>query len=432
MSNRLLAGILFWVLMFNTSSIAASELTPSIVTLYTKTGQNGSGQGTGFVIGSNGLIATTYHVIQGATQIEVFSDSGRKSTNITLVAVDPAHDLALIRAEKFRRVRHLELSSEMVSPSDMVRVVGSPRGLPSQILFGRPSSPIGVVSSLQVRSANGRPLFAMQIDIVPLDVTVYNGMSGAPVVSENNRVVGVLSGSYSEGGGVAWAIPTKYLIALTKREPERRTVESVQAWPALELMKSSWVSYKRSYDTPLSAKHIRKLEILENAMRIIHGKWEGEGSEYEKITDSPFTLGNCFVDFKVQKTFTFDTIKIDSAEIIGSAFLRLTSVATFDGSMIYGSGLSNYSTEFEEGLCYERAFGDPGLKRVSIALSGDLFLKGPSKQSSGNLRLRGTLNVTDCDGSHCTADHYGRMDLASLELVSNDIIKSGLAILRKQ
>ena len=356
-----------WVLMFNASAMAADGLESSTVTIYTKTGRQSSGQGTGFVIGRGGLIATAYHVIEGSTEIEVFSDSGQRTTEITLVAADPAHDLALIRAERLRRVRPLELSSEMVNYSNRVRVVGSPRGLPSQIMFGRPTSPSGIVSSLQVSSDNGRPVFANQIDIVPLDVTIYNGMSGAPVVSGNDRVVGVLSGSYSEGGGIGWAIPTKYLIALTRREPEGRTVDSVQVWPPLELMRASWVSPKRSYDVPLSPKHIRKLEILENAMRTIEGRWEGQGSAREMISDNPYSTGRCFIDLTGQQTLIFDTIDIETAKIKGSAFVRETLVTTFDGSTLLGS------TEVFQDHCYNRTLGDPGLRRMSFALSGTCF-----------------------------------------------------------
>ena len=432
MSNRLLGGILCGVLIFNISTYATAGPESSVVTLYTKTGRQGSGQGSGFVIGPNGLIATAYHVIQGATEIEIFSDRNLGTKDITLVAVDPAHDLALIRAHELGDVRHLELSLEILNHRNEVRVVGSPRGLTSQILFGRPSSPSGVVSSLQVRSARGKPLFARQIDIVPLDVTVYNGMSGAPVVSKNNRVVGILSGSYSEGGGIAWAIPTKYLLELTKREPERRTVGSIHVWPALDLMSSSWVSLKRSYNIPFNAEHIRKLEFLENVMRTIKGKWEGQEDKRIEVFD-PFS--SCFVDWTEQKSFTFNTIDIEAAKIIGTASIRLILVPIFGGEK-YSNLISR---EKAQESCQKAVrlglFLAPNLNRFPVAISGDLFVKEPFlgwNRNFDNIKLKATLNVKDCQGHKCDSSLYGRQDLGTLELISDKIIKSELVILRKQ
>ena len=414
------------ILAIGPPAVAADKPTASVVTLYTKNGQERSGQGTGFLIGPNGLIATAYHVVKGATEIEVFTNRGKRAKSIELVAVDPAHDLALLRAKRLRKLPRLELSPEAVEPSDEVRVVGSPRGLPNQILFGRPSSQSGVVSSLQIRSSSGRRLFAEQIEVVPLDVTVYNGMSGAPVLSENDHVVGVLSGSFSEGGGVAWAIPTRHLIALTKFRPDGRRVDRVEVWPALTLMRANWISLKRSYDIPFSAKHIRKLEILENAWRTIEGTWEGDGSFREMVYDEPYSMGRCFVDSTENLVYSVESLDVEEAQIVGTAIMRTVLATTYDDSTLL------YKSEVYEDSCYRSVHGDRPSKRISLTLSGELFLTAYSKKRSGNRKLKGVVNVTDCQGHHCVADLFGRTSLGSVELISEEVMKTGGVILRKR
>ena len=99
----------------------------------------------------------------------------------------------------------------------------------------------------------------------PVDVTIYSGMSGAPLLSSDNSVIGVFSGSYTEGRGIGWAIPIKYALDLMSQPQMGRRADQIGAWPSLTLMNSRWISLKRSYDQPFEPEHIAELEILEQA-----------------------------------------------------------------------------------------------------------------------------------------------------------------------
>jgi hypothetical protein len=46
--------------------------------------------------------------------------------------------------------------------------------------------------------------------IMPIDITIYGGMSGGPVLL-GDEVIAVLSGSLNEGGSFAWGIPIDYI-----------------------------------------------------------------------------------------------------------------------------------------------------------------------------------------------------------------------------
>ena len=55
-----------------------------------------AGEGSGFIIDSEGYIATNYHVVDGASEVLVTLTSGEELT-ATVVGTDPRTDLALIK-----------------------------------------------------------------------------------------------------------------------------------------------------------------------------------------------------------------------------------------------------------------------------------------------------------------------------------------------
>jgi len=66
------------------------------------------GEGCGLALADN-LIAIPYHFISQATEAEVTSSNGKKSKVEALVAVDHAHDLALVRLKGKLDVKPLPL-----------------------------------------------------------------------------------------------------------------------------------------------------------------------------------------------------------------------------------------------------------------------------------------------------------------------------------
>src|SRR5687767_6936129 len=68
-------------------------LAPSVVSIKTP-----GGSGTGVIVNAEGIILTAFHVVEGATSIElVFGDGTRSAGEI--IAADPAMDIAALAAE---------------------------------------------------------------------------------------------------------------------------------------------------------------------------------------------------------------------------------------------------------------------------------------------------------------------------------------------
>jgi S1-C subfamily serine protease len=177
---------------------------PGVVQVNT-TGQGGQAQGSGFVVDKSGHIVTNYHVIEGASEIEV-SFSNQDTLSATLVGEDPSTDLAVLKVdENPRGLTPLHLGdSDKVQVGDPVVAIGNPFGLERTVTAG-------IVSALQraVRAPNG-----FTIDqVIQTDAPINHGNSGGPLLDASGAVIGVNSqietGGSSDGNvGIGFAVPS--------------------------------------------------------------------------------------------------------------------------------------------------------------------------------------------------------------------------------
>jgi len=410
-------------------TFAASSLTDSVVTIYSQSSNASSGQGTGFVIGTDGQIATAYHVIQNATKIEVFDKESRCLDDVVIEWIDPRRDIAIVKAPGARTLPALQVSSQAPNAQEDVRVAGSPRGLPQQIVFGKITS-TGYVSSLSISSAGGRRVFAENIDILPIDITIYSGMSGAPVLSSNGTVIGILSGSYDEGRGVAWAIPWKYVSALASTSAINRRPDQMVVWPDLSLMSKGWVSLKRSYAKPFGAQHIAQLESLETAFPILRGDWKANDDERRTVVYDDAIGGRCERVARQQINLTVDRLDIDAPRLAGRESAVISLKVRFTHPSFLGFDTPELRRQREE-FCSESIFADRLVTERVARIEGTVFLKTRERSPRQNSEFDTTIHVTDCDGSGCSPNVYGTRKAGRLEVISGSRIRWQNAILSK-
>ncbi len=158
------------------------------------------GQGSGFFIGSSGLIVTNRHAIAGASQITVtLSDSTRLSA--CLLATAAQTDVALLRVDAGHKVPALTLGdSDGLRPGDPVFIIGNPLGLGSTVTEG--------IVSARDRNTPQSGFGAF----FQLDAALNHGSSGGPVFDDYGHVVGIATALFSppnETGsvGLGLAIP---------------------------------------------------------------------------------------------------------------------------------------------------------------------------------------------------------------------------------
>jgi S1-C subfamily serine protease len=201
------------------------------------------GQGSGFVLDSQGYIATNAHVVTAdastgsgsAEDVFVeFADGNRVPAEI--IGDDPNADVALLKVDPAGlRLTPLELgSSDSIQVGEPVAAIGSPFG-------ERQSLSIGVISAVD---RNIESLTRFQIgNAIQTDAAINPGNSGGPLLDARGRVIGVNAQIKSESGGgegVGFAIPVD-AVGRSLRELRREGrveygylgVTTLPLWPQL-------------------------------------------------------------------------------------------------------------------------------------------------------------------------------------------------------
>jgi putative serine protease PepD len=161
--------------------------------------------GSGFVLDKAGHIVTNYHVLQGATSVQV-SFSNQERLPARIVGRDPSTDLAVLQVHvSSRALMPLPLGdSDLVRVGDAVTAIGNPLGEDRSITSG-------IVSALQRRiyAPNGAAID----HAIQTDAALNHGNSGGPLLNARGQVIGVTSqiqttGSSGGNIGIGFAIPS--------------------------------------------------------------------------------------------------------------------------------------------------------------------------------------------------------------------------------
>jgi len=168
------------------------------------TSQTQRALGSGFVIDKAGHIVTNYHVVQGASLIQVsFSNNERFKAKV--VGVDPSTDVAVLKVNvKSRALKTLTLgNSDDVRVGDQVIAIGNPFGLDRSVTAG-------IVSAVQRRIEAPNNLSIAHV--IQTDAALNHGNSGGPLLNAQGEVIGVNAqietGGQTQGNvGIGFAIP---------------------------------------------------------------------------------------------------------------------------------------------------------------------------------------------------------------------------------
>jgi len=182
------------------------------------------GQGSGFIVGADGVILTNAHVVQGATEVTV-KLTDRREFRAKVLGSDPATDIAVLRIDA-KNLPAVKLGDPaQTRAGDWVVAIGSPFGFENSVSAG-------------IVSAKGRSLPGdAYVPFIQTDVAVNPGNSGGPLFNLSGEVIGINSQIYSRSGGyqgLSFAIPInvalkiKDQIVATGRVSHARLGVSVQ------------------------------------------------------------------------------------------------------------------------------------------------------------------------------------------------------------
>jgi Flp pilus assembly protein TadD len=281
-------GVLLFRCLFAWQALAQEDLPklvkkiqPAVVTViaYDERGKL-KAQGSGFFINQQGHFITNYHVLEGASRVEVKTFQGNRHQVKGVLAEDQGRDLTLAIVylgfsphpiasgnpfdsipmaqnadQKISNIASLKFSNSLPETGERIAVVGSPMGLEQTLSEG-------VVSALRQTEEFG--------EVLQITAPISPGSSGSPVVNMRGEVVGIATFLLKEGQNLNFAIPGSVALALKPGE--------VKPLPQPGLTKNSrffknvtpealalWYKGAQSYE---SKNYLEAINAFKNAIKL--------------------------------------------------------------------------------------------------------------------------------------------------------------------
>jgi len=189
------------------AQLYASQVNSVVAISTTVKSGYGSGQssGSGFILSEDGYVITNYHVVEGATAIDVVMHDGTEYP-AELVGKDSSNDLAVLKIEASGLPAATLGSSKDLVIGDMVVAIGNPLGELAS------TQTVGYVSGIDREVSTGGSITT--ISMIQTDAAINPGNSGGPLFNMYGEVIGITTAKYSgttgSGAsieGIGFAIP---------------------------------------------------------------------------------------------------------------------------------------------------------------------------------------------------------------------------------
>lgn len=162
------------------------------------------GEGSGFILSSDGYIITNNHVVADADQVQIVLSDGR-SFKARVVGLDSTTDVAVVKIDA-KGLPTLPIGNdEGTRIGDWVLAIGNPLGLDFTVTAGIISAK-GRGQEIDLPRSSG---FTIS-DFIQTDAAINPGNSGGPLVNLRGEVIGLNSAIASQTGyysGYGFAIP---------------------------------------------------------------------------------------------------------------------------------------------------------------------------------------------------------------------------------
>ena len=184
------------------------RVSPSVVVVYNlnETGQT-RGHGTGFFIEPWGMVATNYHVVEGASSLKIKTKNGTVMDIRGIAASDAENDVVILSAIlPVDSIRTLKMTPFLPQVGDKIVVIGTPyHPQLAQTITD------GLVSAIRPL-AGGKRLIQISAPISP-------GSSGSPVMNTKGEVVGIATRVHRQASHIGIAVPGEIISGLTPSSP---------------------------------------------------------------------------------------------------------------------------------------------------------------------------------------------------------------------
>lgn len=190
------------------NSVVAISSTIQSTSFYGTT--EGAASGSGFILTEDGYVVTNYHVVEGASAIEVILHDDTVYT-AELVGNDATNDIAVLKVDATGLPAAALGSSSALAIGDMVAAIGNPLGELAS------TQTIGYVSGINREVTTDNTIISM----IQTDAAINPGNSGGPLFNMYGQVIGITTAKYSgttgSGAtieGIGFAIPIDDVIPI--------------------------------------------------------------------------------------------------------------------------------------------------------------------------------------------------------------------------
>jgi len=157
-----------------------------------------SALGSGFIIDEKGIVVTNNHVIEGAEDIVVQVNGGKKF-NAKVMGADPLSDIAILKIDSNKKFLPIKFGdSDKARIGDWVIAIGNPFGLGGTVTSG-------------IISARNRSIgLSRYEDYIQTDASINSGNSGGPLFDMSGDVIGINTAILGRSGnvGIGFSIPS--------------------------------------------------------------------------------------------------------------------------------------------------------------------------------------------------------------------------------
>ena len=167
-------------------------------------GKDGRSVGSGFLVASHGIVATNYHVIEGATSVQVILSSGMAFESPGWTALSPGEDIALIVcSHDLLSLPELKLRTTPASKAETVFAIGFPMGLGSSVSSG-------IVSGIR-RGQEFGGRHSSDSTWIQTTTAMAPGNSGGPLLDKNGEVLGICTEGFATASGLNFAVAAGHI-----------------------------------------------------------------------------------------------------------------------------------------------------------------------------------------------------------------------------
>jgi serine protease Do len=159
--------------------------------------------GSGVIISPDGYILTANHVVEGADEVKVAIDGGKKEYIAKVIGTDPPTDIAVLKIDAKGLPAITLADSDQLEVGDVVLAIGNPFNVGQTVTMG-------IVSALGRSGFDFNGLEGGYENFIQTDAAINPGNSGGALVDAQGRLIGINTAIISPSGGnngIGFAVP---------------------------------------------------------------------------------------------------------------------------------------------------------------------------------------------------------------------------------